>query len=202
MEFLTNFGAVRFRRKLVCVNTVDGYKNVFAAHMIVIHQILLDVLTDRNDFLSPICQIFQPHPCVEYPVCRGDKCKIQFLFQHAADKAGDSGMRMDNVRFFLADDLFQQHVRFHHLHYIALIHGHFVVTDPRFRQFLFIHTAVGCNDDVIALFFQFFGKFHYMSFRSADIQSHQRHQYFIFHIRPTCQISIEVTFILGCAYFV
>ena len=170
--------------------------------MIVVHQILLDVLTDSNHFLTPVGQIFQPHPCVKYPVCRGDKCKFQFLFQHAADKAGDSGMRMDNVRFFLADDLFQQHVRFQHFHYIALIHGHFVMTDPHFRQFLFVNTTIGCNDDVIALFFQFFGKFHYMSFRTADIQSHQRHQYFIFHIRPTCQISIEVTFILGCAYFV
>ena len=50
------------------------------------------------------------------------------------------------------------------------------MTDTSLSQFLFIHAAVRSNDNVIALFFQFLGKFHNVSLRAADLQPHQNHQ--------------------------
>ena len=112
-------------------------------------------------------------------------------------------MGMYNVHLFFFDDLFQKEIGTGHLEQVSFVQGCLKMADARLCQLLFVHAAVGSNDDVIALFFQFLGKFHHMGLRPADLQPHQDHQNFIFlhATTPICSPML-VTFITGFAYFV
>ena len=112
-------------------------------------------------------------------------------------------MGMNDIHFFFFDDPFQNEIGTDHFKYISLVQGCLKMTDPHFCQFLFVYPAVGSNDDIITLFFQFLGKFHHVGFRPADFQPHQNHQNFIlFHVSPSHHSPMPVTLITGFAYFV
>ena len=163
-------------RKLLCVDPVDGQGDVSSGDSVLLDQIVPDVLAHRQSALPPVGQQLQHPADLEHSVAGGDKGEAQLPLEGAAQKGGDPGVGVDDVRPLLPQDPPEQGPGAEHIPHAAPVHGDSIVPDPRLLHLGHIYAAVGGDDHLMSPGLQFLGQFHDVCLRAADPQPHSRHK--------------------------
>ena len=164
------------RREFIGIDPVDGEGNVLSRHTVLPHQIVPDVFAHCQGTFAPVGQQLEHAADLKDAVAGCDKGKLQTALQGTAQKGGDAGMGMDDIRLLLAQDVLKQSAGAHHVLHTAPVHGHIVVPDPRGSHLRDIHSPVGGDHHLMSSGLQFLGQLHDMGLGSADIQPHGRHE--------------------------
>ena len=149
------------------------------------HQIGLDVLGDRHGPLTPVGQVAQAAAGLKDPVGGGHKGEFQAFFQQSAQKGGDTGVGVDDVRLFRPDNVPQHPVGLEHTPHVPPVHGHLEMADAGGLNLRHVDPAVGGDHDFVPLALELLGQLYNMGLRAADVQAHSGHQYP--HPASSCQ---------------
>ena len=155
--------------ELLCIDAVDGHRDMLRGQTVLPDQVLLDILGHRHGPLAPVGQIAQDAAGIKDPVGSGHKGEPHPFLQAAAQERRDPGMGMDHVRPLPANDVTENGPGTAHLPKAPAVHGRLVVADAGRLDLRHIDTSIGYDDNIVPLVLQLLGQLQDMCLRPTDV---------------------------------